>query len=324
MDTENDKLILGKSEDKSDDNLEETLEDTLNETPEDTPEDTHDQDEVDNFDILFYQNEMLNEEDDKLINKDTINNNVLKYYQNYYSEDYQTYLKLLKSIPQKYNRKSYEIVYQGKDIIVNKIIGEKKRNHIGTITKPKYQLNINEFLYSLKTDIRNRRNSLMIEYKRHLSTDNITMIDKNTFLQHKKEYIELLERYYSIKKYYMKINNISYDNKKNILIYNLEAKINNNDTIKELIECNVYKISNNLIDQINQTKKNKLELYNEIMRKYKLNEDVTDEEIKDYLNKEEYNNNNKILNNEIKKLNNTIDYYIEELPSFINLEKLLE
>lgn len=287
-------------------------------------ENLEEEQEYDNFDILFYQNEMLNEEDDKLINKENIDKMVLKFYNNYHSEEYQDYLKLLKIIPKKFNRKSYEIKYEGDEIIINKIISDKQRKKIGSIKKPIYDLNVSNILYQMKNEIKEKRNKLMIEYKKFLSTDNITTIDKNTFLEHKKDYIEKLENYYAVKKYYLKINDISYESKKKILTYQLDSKITSNDKIQELLTCDVYNISSNLINIMNDYTKNKIDLYNEIVRKIKIGEEISDEEIKDYLNKDTYNKNIKILNNEVKKINNYIDFIVKELPDISNAEDILD
>jgi predicted solute-binding protein len=85
-----------------------------------------------------------------------------------------------------------------------------------------------------------------------------------------------------------------------------------------------YKISIDTVNRINENTKTKLDLYNEIIRKIHAEEDISDEEIKEYLNNEEYNKNNKILNSEIKKIDSYINYYIEELPIIDNAESLME
>lgn len=276
--------------------------------------DENKQEEIPNMTLEnFYINEMLHKDDEKIIDRENIEKIVNNWYNNYYSEEYNNYLKVLDIIPKKFSKKIYETRYLGNKIIIYKLLQNKAKEIISTITIPKY-VNVNEEADKLKNELKLLRENLLIKYKSLLFSDNVNMKDKNDFINDKDNLVNKLEKYYQFKKYYLMINNINLNGKINIQLNEIE---------NEKLITNNYYIDQNLIHLINQNKTNKLNEFNEILLKLNYNEKIEKEDFEIYLNNDLDKEYTSKLGIEIANTNKYIDFAIIELPKITNIDKII-
>lgn len=293
-------------------NLEDNKEDNIQENIK--IDDENKQEEITNMTLEnFYINEMLHKDDEKIIDRENIEKMVNHWYNNYHSEEYNNYLKVLDIIPKKFSKKIYETRYLGNKIIINKLLQNKSKEIISTITIPKY-VNVNEEADKLKNELKLLRENLLVKYKSLLVSDNVNMKDKNNFIKDKENFINKLEKYYQFKKYYLMINNINLNGKINIQLNEIE---------NEKLIINDYYIDQNLIHLINQNKTNKLNEFNEILLKLNYNEKIEKEDFEIYLNNELDKEYTSRLELEISNSNKYIDFAIIELPKITNIDKII-
>lgn len=276
--------------------------------------DENKQEEIPNMTLEnFYINEMLHKDDEKIIDRENIEKIVNNWYNNYYSEEYNNYLKVLDIIPKKFSKKIYETRYLGNKIIIYKLLQNKAKEIISTITIPKY-VNVNEEADKLKNELKLLRENLLVKYKSLLVSDNVNMKDKNDFINDKDNLVNKLEKYYQFKKYYLMINNINLNGKINIQLNEIE---------NEKLITNNYYIDQNLIHLINQNKTNKLNEFNEILLKLNYNEKIEKEDFEIYLNNDLDKEYTSKLGIEIANTNKYIDFAIIELPKITNIDKII-
>lgn len=276
--------------------------------------DENKQEEIPNMTLEnFYINEMLHKDDEKIIDRENIEKIVNNWYNNYYSEEYNNYLKVLDIIPKKFSKKIYETRYLGNKIIIYKLLQNKAKEIISTITIPKY-VNVNEEADKLKNELKLLRENLLVKYKSLLFSDNVNMKDKNDFINDKDNLVNKLEKYYQFKKYYLMINNINLNGKINIQLNEIE---------NEKLITNNYYIDQNLIHLINQNKTNKLNEFNEILLKLNYNEKIEKEDFEIYLNNDLDKEYTSKLGIEIANTNKYIDFAIIELPKITNIDKII-
>lgn len=281
-----------------------------------------------NLEILFYKKELLHIQDDKIIDKNLINKTSNELINNYNSDEYENYLKILTMIPKKFIKKNFKVEYLGNKITINQVLKDGKIKELHEIKCPKY-CNILEECTKLVDEIKYKRSQLLNNYNSLLLSDSIVPLDKNKFIEKKKDFLDLLHKYYSYRKYYTFINNLNLDDKKKILLYNLiENKNNSNDIIIDLLENNDYYIKNDTINEINIMKLNKLNLYNDILSELKdLGDNKINKELKDkiidYLNSDNEKEINKLLEYDINITNKIIKIAVLEKPEISNIEKLL-
>lgn len=293
-------------------NLEDNKEDNIQENIK--IDDENKQEEITNMTLEnFYINEMLHKDDEKIIDRENIEKMVNHWYNNYHSEEYNNYLKVLDIIPKKFSKKIYETRYLGNKIIIYKLLQNKSKEIISTITIPKY-VNVNEEADKLKNELKLLRENLLVKYKSLLVSDNVNMKDKNNFIKDKENFINKLEKYYQFKKYYLMINNINLNGKINIQLNEIE---------NEKLIINDYYIDQNLIHLINQNKTNKLNEFNEILLKLNYNEKIEKEDFEIYLNNELDKEYTSRLELEISNSNKYIDFAIIELPKITNIDKII-
>ena len=299
-------------EDNKEDNKEENKEDNKEENIE--IDDENKQEEIPNITLEnFYINEMLHKDDEKIIDRENIEKIVNNWYNNYHSEEYNNYLKVLDIIPKKFSKKIYETRYLGNKIIIYKLLQNKSKEIFSTITIPKYE-NIHEETDKLKNELKLLRENLLVKYKSLLVSDNVNMKDKNDFINDKEHFINKLEKYYQFKKYYLMINNINLNGKTNIQLNEIE---------NEKLITNDYYIDQNLIHSINQNKINKLNEFNEILLKLSYNEKIEKEDFEIYLNNDLDKEYTSKLGIEIANTNKYVDFAIIELPKITNIDKII-
>ena len=296
-------------------------------------------------------------DDEQLVNSDKIKSTVKRYIDNYHSDAMKKYKQLFKIVYQKYSNKRYLIDNTDTEIIVSKVSegaskGSKmgKRDVVYEISKPIYIFyNKANNLNLMKSMISNKRQELQIHYQSLVNKLDVQPEEKTQFEKARKQFIELLERYYIYDLYNHQINNISLDGKSNIVVQELHGFLKDNAEKKFTLDGNLYKIDNSLVERINSHNSNRLNIYNELMIKLqsakytssssKESTKQTDksdkadkadkaekteksarakiiDEIKEYLKASEETSK---LNNEIKDVvrvqNTYIDYIIYKLPN---------
>lgn len=287
---------------------------------------------------LEYKINYLIPNDDKLVNIEKITSTVKKYIDNYNSDAIKKYKQLFKTVYQKYSNKRYFINNTDTNIIVSKLTdGTLKRNKgeiVFEISKPEYiYYNKDNNLINMKTIISNKRQELQLYYQSLVNKINVQTDEKKQFEKERKTFIDLLERYYIYNLYHHQINNISLNNKSNIIVQELQGFLKDNTDIRYILDSNLYIIDNSLVEQINTNNSFRLNLYNELIIKLqsiksslnsstdktninKIGKDKIINEIKEYLKS---NDENIKLNNEIKinaqMQNKYVDYIICKLPN---------
>ena len=285
-----------------------------------------------NNDIMFYHDNILHKHDEKLIDKEIIDKKVKKLYDNFHSEEYQNYLKILNLIPKKFMKKNYQVKYKGNEIEIYMILKSGQLKELHKIKGPKY-VDIIERLDELEKVIVVERKNLLNKYNTLLIADNVLPLDKNQFVEDKKIFMEHLHEYYAYKKFYMDINNLYDIERKRIILFKLvKDKHQTNDINTDSLEGDDYMIRHTTINKINEHKLNKLNLYNNIVKNLKLQDgqkidkdqmDNIEEEIRDYLNMKKETENNRLIDLEIKITNNMVKYGILERPSITYVDKLI-
>ena len=276
-----------------------------------------------NLDSNFYQNELLHKHDDRLIDKEKIEKKIKVFHDNYYSDEYQNYLKILEIIPKKFIKKNYKVDYQGKDITIYQVNKENLKE-LHKIESPKY-INIMDKLDELKNIISHQRGELLNQYNNLLLSEDVIPLTKNEFVEKKKEFMENLHEYYAYKKFYITINNLNLENKKNIIYYELiESKLHSNDVIMDNLEGESHPINIETIRKINTLKLEKLNIYNEIVDDLKCDEKSKELNIKiqEYLSQEKEKEVYKLLELDIVASKNKIEYVLLEKLSISNVNKL--
>jgi hypothetical protein len=253
------------------------------------------------------------------------------------------YKQLFKIVYQKYSSKRYLIDNTDTEIIVSRVSEgsskaskNQKRDIVYEISKPKYIFyNKDNNLIHMKSIISNKRLELQIYYQSLVNKLDVQPEEKKQFEKERKQFIDLLERYYIYDLYNHQINNISLEGKSNIVVQELHGFLKDNTEKKFTLDGNLYTIDNSLVERINANNSNRLNTYNDLMVKLqsakstlssssKEKADKTEkdkrekliDEIKEYLKS---NDENAKLNNEIKdavRVQNTyIDYIIYKLPT---------
>jgi hypothetical protein len=303
--------------------------------------------------VIEYKINYLLPDDEQLVNSDKIKSTVKRYIDNYNSDAMKKYKQLFKIVYQKYSNKRYLIDNTDTEIIVSRVSegtskGSKigKRDIVYEIFKPKYIFyNKNNNLIQMKYIISNKRQELQIYYQSLVNKLEVQQEEKKQFEKARKQFIDLLERYYIYDLYNHQINNISLDRKSNIVVQELHGFLKDNAEKKFTLDGNLYTIDNSLVERINEHNSNRLNIYNELMvklqsatltstsskeigkktekadktekstREKSTREKIIDE-IKEYLKGTEENAK---LNNEIKdavRIQNTyVDYIIYTLPN---------
>jgi len=293
-----------------------------------------------------YKINYLLPDDEQLVNSDKIKSTVKRYIDNYHSDAMKKYKQLFKIVYQKYSNKRYLIDNTDTEIIVSRVSegaskGSKmgKRDIVYEISKPKYIFyDKDNNLTRMKSIISNKRQELQIYYQSLVNKLDVQPEEKKQFENARKQFIELLERYYIYNLYNKQINNISLDGKSNIVVQELQGFLTDNAEKKFTLDGNLYTIDNSLVETINAHNSNRLNIYNELMLKLQSAKSISSsskektkhaadkteksdrekiiDEIKEYLKTSEENAK---LNNEIKdavRVQNTyIDYIIYKLPN---------
>lgn len=293
--------------------------------------------------LVEYKIKYLVPDDEHLVNIDRINSTVKKYIENYHSDAMKKYKQLFKIVYQKYSSKRYLIDNTDTEIIVSRVSEgsakaskNEKRDIVYEISKPKYIFyNKDNNLIHMKSIISNKRLELQIHYQSLVNKLDVQPEEKKQFEKERKQFIDLLERYYIYDLYNHQINNISLEGKSNIVVQELHGFLKDNTEKKFTLDGNLYTIDNSLVERINANNSNRLNTYNDLMVKLQSAKSISSsssrekadktekdkrekliDEIKEYLKS---NDENAKLNNEIKdavRIQNTyIDYIIYKLPS---------
>jgi hypothetical protein len=293
--------------------------------------------------LVEYKIKYLVPDDEHLVNIDRIKSTVKKYIENYQSDAMKKYKQLFKIVYQKYSSKRYLIDNTDTEIIVSRVSEgsakaskNEKRDIVYEISKPKYIFyNKDNNLIHMKSIISNKRLELQIHYQSLVNKLDVQPEEKKQFEKERKQFIDLLERYYIYDLYNHQINNISLEGKSNIVVQELHGFLKDNTEKKFTLDGNLYTIDNSLVERINANNSNRLNTYNDLMVKLQSSKSTSSssskekadktekdkrekliDEIKEYLKS---NDENAKLNNEIKdavRIQNTyIDYIIYKLPS---------
>ena len=284
-------------------------------------------------------------DDEQLVNVDKIKSVVKKYIDNYNSDAMKKYKQLFKTVYQKYSSKRYIIDNNDTEIIVSKSMDGAsktgKRDIVFEISKPEYIFyNKYDNLIQMKSIISNKRNELQLQYQSLVNKLDVQPEEKKYFEKARKNFIDLLERYYIYNLYHNQINQISLEGKSNIIVQELRGFLKDNAEKKFTLDGNLHSINNSLVERINTINSSRLNFYNELIVKLqgaksilssssdntststdktskdKTKRDKIIDEIKEYLKS---NDENVKLNNEIKdnaRVQNTyVDYIISRLPN---------
>jgi hypothetical protein len=274
---------------------------------------------------LFFHDEYLIEETDKkLIDVEKVENNVRRMINNYKSSEYNNYNKILNKLPKIFGKKTFKIEFKRESIKVHKFKKDGDTQLLHNIVKPVIK-DIIDFEENLHT-INHSRRVLKNKYLEYITEDNVSLADKNKFIKDKTSFIELLENYYTHKNYYMIINNLVGSEKyTNISISNYQPFMNSKGEYDNQLFMAQYKISPEVIEEINENKMKSLDKFNNIKENMQLNDKKElNDLIKSYLDKED-SNINKQINQVIKEQNEEILYVIDRLPKIdSDLNKYLE
>jgi len=279
-------------------------------------------------------------DDEKLIDNEKVLKTANKYIDNYNSQYMINYKKQFSQIYQKYSNKNYIITttleHKQKNTLSNtlsnplsnlpltKIIVKKNDSSskiVKELVKPKYiYYNENGKLLVLKRNISNARTELLYKYEQLIAKLNITPEDKKAFEKEKKEFIELLEQYYTYTLYHKKINKIITTNKSNLIIQKeFEFYKENDEHIYNTLNSNLYLVDNSIIDSMNKINSDKLTQFNTIMnslsgKQYKdiIKDKKLKENIKTYIDKKELLD----ISSNITKISNVQDNYVDYIIDF--------
>ena len=214
-------------------------------------------------------------DDEHLVNPDKIKSTVKRYIENYQSDAMKKYKQLFKIVYQKYSSKKYLIDNTDTEIIVSKLAEKTskdykigKRDIVYEISKPQY-IFYNKYnnLILMKSIISNKRLELQIHYQSLVNKLDVQLEEKKQFEKDRKQFIDLLERYYIYNLYNHHINNIALEGKSNIVFQELRGFLNDHAEKTFALDGNLYSIDNSLIDRININNSSKLDIYNELMVK---------------------------------------------------------
>lgn len=276
--------------------------------------------------IYFDHDKLLDISDNQLIDVTKIEEQVLQNVNNYKSEEYSNYLKILKKIPKIFGKKTYQIEYTKEAILIYKLIkknktkddkGDNHREILHKIQKPILsQLPNRE---QSKLDLEHIRNDLKKQYINYVEQDNVSLTDKSQFIKQKEEFISKLEEYYIDMNYYYSVNNLKEnDNDKHISVANYKIFMNEKAEYDNKLFLSHYRINSEIINEINQHKSDNLDKYNSINEQIELeNNKELEKTIQEYLNKDDTEITKK-LRKVIKQQNNMIDYKITKLPVIDN------
>jgi len=299
---------------------------------EDSEEDSEEKETTDTNDIE-YTIDYLIEDDEKLINVDSVKNQVDTYIDNYNSEIMKKYKLSFNRLYQKYSNKKYKIKivpvndkYKSTKIVVVKNDKKEDNTIMTELIKPHYiYYNDEKFnLYHFKNKVSNARAELLYKYEILVLKINISPEEKTNFEKERNKFIKLLEEYYSYTLYHKKINKISTLNTTHLIIqskYNIHNDSNDNDMMSSILSGDTYVINNNIINSINTNNIDKLTSYNDIILQLtgKNSKEIKKdtkliEEIKLYLNKNEKEKLIKQIEESKIHQDNYINYIISRLP----------
>jgi hypothetical protein len=281
-----------------------------------------------NVDIEYNIDYLVND-DEKLIDVEKIKIQVDKYIDNYNSEIMKKYKNTFNKLYQKYSNKKYKIQilplkdkYNSTKIIVTK--NDKKETIVTEITKPHYlYYDEDANLYKLKNKISNERAELLYKYKLLVSQLNVSTEDKDKFEKERKDFITILEEYYTYTLYHKKINTITLNNKTNLIIQS-SYFIEKEDKSTSVLSGDTYLIDNTIIENINTYNIDKLTKYNNLMlqltgkNQKEIKQDTKlIEEIKLYLDTNQKKELMKNLEMNKKQQEEYVNYIVVRLPILI-------
>ncbi len=281
-------------------------------------------DDIEVKEIFFNDNYLIEETDKKLIDVQKVESDVKLLLNNYKSNEYLQYNKLLNKIPKIFGKKTFNIEYKKESIKIHKIKKDGESSLVHNIVKPIIS-NIINFEGELH-NINYQRSTLKKSYVEYITDENVSLADKNKFIKDKNTFIELLEKYYTHKNYYMIVNNlVGSENYTTISISSYLPFINTKTEYDNQLFFSQYKINPEVIEEINENKIKSLDNFNNIRENLSINNDNELREIiKQYLNKDDKEVVNKI-NKVIKEQDEDINYIVERLPKIEQeLHKYLE
>jgi len=193
---------------------------------------------------IIYNIDYILEDDEKLVNPETIYKNADIYIDNYKSIEIEKYKKNSKQLYQTYSNKNYTITTKKITTNINiknnakyKIIvtkNDKTNKIVKEMNKPTYLFyDEDNNLIKLKRDISNARTELLYKYEQIIAKLDIKPEDKKEFEKERSKFIEMLETYYTYVLYHKKINKIITINKfklvlqKTMSVYNEKSEYEN-------------------------------------------------------------------------------------------------
>ena len=201
-------------------------------------------------DNIQYTIDYILDDDEKLINPETVYKNVDNYINNYNSLEMEKYKKTFKQLYQTYSNKNYIISMINHKMTCKIIItkNDKTKKIVKELIKPQYFFyDDNNNLLKLKQNISNSRTELMYNYEKLIARLDIKPEEKKEFEKERKNFIELLETYYTYTLYHKKINKIITTNKSNLLLQKEMSIYNeNNDYESKILNGNIYSIDNRI------------------------------------------------------------------------------
>ena len=275
---------------------------------------------------IEYNIDYLVDDDEKLIDVEKIKIQVDRYIDNYNSEIMKKYKNTFNKLYQKYANKKYKIKtlsikdkYNSIKIVVTK--NDKKETIVTELTKPQYiYYDEDANLYKLKNKISNERAELLYKYKLLVSQLNVSTEDKDKFETERKDFITLLEEYYTYTLYHKKINTITLNNKTNLIIQS-SYFIEKEDKSTSVLSGDTYLIDNTIIENINTYNIDKLTKYNNLMlqltgkNQKEIKKDTKlIEEIKLYLDTNQKKELMKNLEMNKKQQDEYVNYIVLKLP----------
>jgi len=260
-----------------------------------------------------FDEELIN--DNILIDKQRVINQVKKYLNNYYSSVYQKYKTTLGKLYSKVGGKKFEIIRQNNHIYLTKV-GKGISNALYDISNPKY-LFVKERLVELEYEIKNKKIELDTLYNKiKLMNERPKAIITN-FEKIKLEYIRLLEEFEVLNLYYIMFNKIDTNISNKEVIYQKNIKKDSKEDSSEYLEGHTYQIPENIVLQINQLQSSRLDMYNNIMNLLKgssdIEQDKLDKDSEVYKLIKEY-----IVNNEINEYIKQTDDLREKQDKYVN------
>ena len=287
-------------------------------------------------DNIIYTIEYILEDDEKLINPEKIYQNVDKYINNYNSDKIKKYKNDFKQLYQLYSNKNY-IIETKKFTTTYKITvikNDKSKKIVKELVKPLYMFyDEDNNLLKFKRNISNSRTELLYKYEKITSKLNITPEEKKEFEKERSKFIEMLEDYYTYTLYHKKINKIITINKSSLVLQKeMSVYKENNDYESKILNSNIYKIDNTIIDTINKYNSDNLISFNNIMltlsgkkdneKDKNIKDKKTSETIKSYLKeRQEIESFTKKISKNTDIQDEYINYLILELPQQHNNNK---